>query len=324
MCLLTFMLKGVTANIDDLRQGAQYNDDGFGFAVHAGSSVITGHGMVFDDVLQQFLNVRAKHDGVALFHSRITTHGKTDISNCHPFRVGGDNLTVVGHNGMLPIQIPKDEHRSDTRIFAENYLPGLGGVYALDDTETFNTLQKWASGSKLVVITANQWANHDWYILNEKLGHWDNGVWWSNYSYCYTPAKTTYGTSYGHGMPYSSGWGATIVRTPNDQTVEVIDDEDAEYWNLYEVTCPCCNTVEIFDLDYEDPIVCETCGFCMWCETWCGGRTCHCENDTASTAGPDFRKLDGKEITQYVYATDADDDLDTTGKWDSRGEVVYY
>lgn len=310
MCLLTFMSRGVTANPQDLRQGAQYNDDGFGFAVHAGSSVITGHGMNFENVLDQFLQVRAKHDGVALFHSRITTHGKTDVSNCHPFRVGGDNLTVVGHNGMLPIKLDKDETRSDTRIFAENYLPALGGVYALDDPDTFNTVSQWARGSKLVVITANQWANSDHYILNENDGHWEDGVWWSNYSYCYTPAKTF---GYGYSSSYTTGgWSGSVVRTPSDTAeTSVIDDEEAEYWNLYDVTCPVCEAHEVYDLDYEDPIVCETCGFCMWCEQWCGGNDCHCPDDDGLKSGPEYRKLTGDEITRLVYASD--DDFDRIG-----------
>lgn len=317
MCLLTFMQRGVTADIQDLRQGAMFNDDGFGFAIHAGSSVITGHGMVFDDVLEQFLHVRSKHDGVALFHSRITTHGKTDVSNCHPFRVGGDNLTVVGHNGMLPIDVPKDEHRSDTRIFAENYLPSLGGVYALDDPQTFDTVSKWARGSKLVVITANQWANREFYILNEKDGHWDNGVWWSNYSYCYTPAR-----SYGYSSYTTGGWGGTVVRTPKDEPVTAIDDDDAEYWNLYEVTCPVCESNDVWDLDYEDPIVCDTCGYCMWCEKWCAGSDCHCPDDDGLKSGPSYRKLTGKEITQYVYATELDDVRQAADEWESYNSVV--
>lgn len=321
MCLLTFMREGVIANVDDLRRGAVYNDDGFGFAVHAGSSVITGHGMNFDQVLDQFLKVRAKHRGVALFHSRITTHGKTDVSNCHPFRVGGDNLTVVGHNGMLPIQLPKNEHRSDTRIFAEDYLPGLGGVYALDNQQTYDTLEKWSKGSKLVVITANQWANREWYILNEKDGHWDDGVWWSNYSYCYEPAKT-YG--YGYSSSYTTGgWSGSVVRMPKDNQ-ETIDDSEAEYWNMYEVTCPVCEEREVYDLDYEDPIVCDTCGYCMWCQQYCGGADCRCPDDDGLKSGPDFRKLTGREITEFIYATEIDDMQQESLKWDSYGKAVYY
>lgn len=321
MCLLTFMSRGVTASPQDLRQGAQFNDDGFGFAVHAGSSVITGHGMEFEKVLDQFLQVRAKHDGVALFHSRITTHGNTDVSNCHPFRVGGDNLTVVGHNGMLPITLDKGETRSDTRIFAENYLPALGGVYALDDPETFNTVSQWARGSKLVVITANRWANSDHYILNEKDGHWEGGVWWSNYSYCYTPAKTY---NYGYSSSYTTGgWSGEIVRMPRDSQ-EVIDDSEAEYWNMYEVTCPVCESTAVYDLDYEDPIVCETCGYCMWCEQWNGGNDCRCPDDDGLKAGPQYRKLTGKEITEFIYVSELEDAADGWKNWDSNINGVYY
>lgn len=302
MCLLTFMREGVTANIEDLTNGALYNDDGFGFAVHAGSSIITGHGMVFDQVLEQFLKVRSKHQGVAMFHSRITTHGKTDVSNCHPFRVGGDNLTVVGHNGMLPIKIDKTEHRSDTRIFAENYLPSLGGVYALDDKDTFDSLEKWSKGSKLVIMTANQWANQDWYILNERDGHWEDGVWWSNYSYAYRPTRSygTYGSSYSHG---GSGWSGYVAKTPT-QTPEIIDEEEAGYWNLYEITCPVCGSCEVYDLDSEDADICYTCGHCMWCEQYAPKDTCNCWGSDKQTPGPEYRKLTAKEITDWIYACD--------------------
>lgn len=318
MCLLTFMQQGAMANVDDLRRGAKFNDDGFGFAVHAGSSVITGHGMEFENVLEQFIKVRAKHDGVALFHSRITTHGKTDVGNCHPFRVGGDNLTVVGHNGMLPIQLGAGETRSDTRIFAEEYLPNLGGVYALDDPTVFGTLSTWARGSKLVVITANKWANSDHYILNEKDGHWEDGVWWSNYSYCYEPAR-----SYGYSSYTTSGWYGGVVRTPKDEQ-QVIDDDDAAYWNLYEVKCPVCESLEVYDMDYEDPIVCETCGYCMWCEQWSGHNDCKCADDDGLKSGPEFRKLTGKEITELVYATEPEDAKDQWSNWDSNIKGVYY
>ena len=321
MCLLTFMKRGFTADVNDLRRGAQYNDDGFGFAVHAGSSVITGHGMNFEKVLEQFLHVRAKHDGVALFHSRITTHGNTDVSNCHPFRVGGDNLTVVGHNGMLPIKLDKGETRSDTRIFAENYLPSLGGVYALDNPETFNTVSQWARGSKLVVITANQWANSDHYILNEKDGHWEDGVWWSNYSYCYEPAKTY---SYGYSSSYTTGgWSGEIVRMPRDNQ-EMIDEAEAEYWNMYEVTCPTCESTAVYDLDYEDPIVCDTCGYCMWCQEWNGGNDCRCPDDDGLKPGPEYRKLTGKEITEFIYVSELEDAADEWRNWDSNIKGVYY
>lgn len=299
MCILTFMPAGITADVEKLRTGGWNNDDGHGFAVHCGNNIITGHGMDFETVLEQFLEVRKRNHGHALFHSRITTHGKTNVDNCHPFRVGGDSRTVVGHNGMLPIDVPIGDDRSDTRIFADTYLPSLGGVYALDDPETFTLLEKWATGSKLVVLTADEWAQREFYILNENLGHWDkDGVWWSNKSYEYRWGATTY--SYG----YSSGWSTTVSKSSKTSAVEYnhYDDGDfeADYWNLYEVTCPVCDDKEVFDFDIDDPIECLTCGNCMWCQHEIDKCACYSKH-VPLTPTPDMRKLSPNEIRDYVY-----------------------
>jgi glutamine amidotransferase len=302
MCLLTFMQAGTTANIEHLSNGAWNNDDGFGFAVHAGDHIIKGHGMVFDTVLDKFLEVRRKHHGPALFHSRITTHGKTNVDNCHPFQVGDDHRTVLGHNGMLPIEVPRNGERSDTRIFAETYLPSLGGVYALDDPDTFSSLEKWSSGSKLVVITADPWANRDWYILNEQDGHWDSdGVWWSNNSY--KNRYVSYSTGYG-------GWSmdayTSLRNEPKDDALMNPYDEDEEaYWNLYAVTCPVCTYEEVYDFDVEDPDICGACGFCMWCESYCS--ECNCWDSVKPPKqfnGPKMEKIVGDELRQMLGLID--------------------
>jgi len=208
VCLLTFIPSGIDVDIQDLRNGAKYNDDGFGFAVHMGDHIITGKGMNFEEVVDRFYDVRSRFKGHAIFHSRITTHGVTDTTNCHPFKVGTDDLTVVGHNGMLPIKPADGDNRSDTSIFAAEYLPSLGGVYALDDLAVRKSLENWATGSKLVVLTADRHANSEYYILNESLGHWSDGVWWSNYSYCYTPAPARNTYNYGYSS-YGSWTGST-------------------------------------------------------------------------------------------------------------------
>ena len=298
MCILTFMPAGITANIEHLRNGAWNNDDGHGFAVHCGNKIITGHGMDFEKVLDQFLEVRKRNHGHALFHSRITTHGKTNVDNCHPFRVGGDPRTVVGHNGVLPIQVPKDDDRSDTRIFADTYLPSIGGVYALDEPDVFQSLSKWASGSKLVVLTADEWAQKDFYIINENLGHWDSdGVWWSNNTYQYR--WQSYGT-------YGSGWSTSVTRTAktpkDDSYYESLfsDDTEEEYWNLYEVTCPSCGVGEIYDFDTDDPIDCMTCGDCLWCQHPTDKCICY-DAAVEMCVTPEMRKLKSNEVRDWVY-----------------------
>jgi glutamine amidotransferase len=56
-------------------------------------------------------------------------------------------------------------------------------VKQLDNARKVARLESWLGGSKLVVFTTLQKMRSQFYIVNERLGHWDNGTWWSNDSY---------------------------------------------------------------------------------------------------------------------------------------------
>ena len=116
-----------------------------------------------------------------LVHFRIATHGSVDIHNCHPFRVTENKVMI--HNGMIPVVLDKNDKRSDTRVFAENYLSKLPAnwpddPYMVDMVEDYIT-----NGSKIALLSTD--TQYVGYILNQKLGHWtdENGIWWSNKSY---------------------------------------------------------------------------------------------------------------------------------------------
>ena len=77
-------------------------------------------------------------------------------------------------------------------------------------------------------MTVDEKAQFDWYIINEKLGHWDLGMWWSNSSY-----KRTYATNYinyGYTSPYL---GSTKSTYRNDIYDDYDDDIGAwgDSWN---------------------------------------------------------------------------------------------
>lgn len=266
MCLLTFMHEGVTPNIDDLTCGAQNNPDGFGFAIHDRTSIISFSSLNYNQVLEKFLDARSKCSGPALFHSRITTHGGTSVENCHPFTLGNDPLTVMGHNGMLPIEAKNG--RSDTRILAEDLLPSWGGAPILNIKKKRKKLSKFADGSKLVFLSANPDVQNDWYIINERDGHWDNGVWWSNNSYKW--ARYTYS---GSGM-YTSGWSKTSY-TPQQKVYDYgdswiedcsfVDADGTDVWcELW--TCQICKESTFVDnsnIDFTD--TCTFCDHCFYC-----------------------------------------------------------
>lgn len=270
MCLLTFMSEYTTASVDDLTAGAENNPDGFGFAIHAGRRIIHDSGLHFEPVLEKFLKLRATHNGPALFHSRITTHGGTSVENCHPFQVGRDELTIVAHNGMLPIDARNG--KSDTRIFAEEMLPQMGGASILNSKKQRKKLSKWAAGSKLVFLSANHAVADDFHIINEKDGHWSNGVWWSNNSYKWARPKYTKTPTM-----YSSGW--ERVESPYKKPMDYVDVpfvEDCSYidhetgeevWGeLWR--CALCDHVEYVheeNIDLMD--LCPSCDGCWFCHS---------------------------------------------------------
>jgi len=216
MCLLVFMPEGKVASKQSLEQASWFNDDGFGWAIRTPDKILVGKNMDFDKAYEEFMDARSCYNGDALFHLRITTQGATDLTNCHPFYVGKDELTVVAHNGMLPVDDDKTG-RSDTRIFAESLLPQSGGISYLNGDFGINKLSKWAEGSKLVFLTANPGSKWRYVIINSDAGHWgkddDEGVWFSNSSYKYTRQSfTTWrgGWDYGYESSYVNPYKSPI------------------------------------------------------------------------------------------------------------------
>lgn len=208
MCLLVFMPEGKTASKEALENAAYYNDDGFGWAIRTPDKILVGKNMDFSKAYDEFMDARSSFNGDALFHLRITTQGGTNLDNCHPFYVGKDQMSIVAHNGMLPVQDDKTG-RSDTRIFAETLLPRRGGIAYLNGDKSLPELEKWAAGSKLVFLTVNPASKWRYVIVNMDDGHWgkdDNeGVWFSNSSYKY--AKSAYSMYGGWDGGFSRGWG---------------------------------------------------------------------------------------------------------------------
>ncbi|WP_416566138.1 class II glutamine amidotransferase [Nocardia testacea] len=185
MCILTFIKPGITPDTDMLMRGALVNPDGHGYAVLTDTGIGTGHGLDATIVIAEFAQLRDRYpDGPALFHSRLATHGAQDLTNCHPFRVGGDERTVLAHNGILPKQVhpANGDPRSDTRIAAEDFLPTTP-FGSLDSWAGRERLERWLGSDKMVLLTVDPAYKHQAYIFNEHRGHWVEGSWYSNDSY---------------------------------------------------------------------------------------------------------------------------------------------
>lgn len=253
MCLLVVCNPNSTPSKDDLKMGACKNPHGFGFAIDTGEGIISERSMSAKKSIRRFLELREQYpNGYAMWHARYATHGVKNELNCHPFKVVGEHDTYLAHNGVLDIHIPKNDKRSDTRIMAEELLPRLGGVSALDDDYVYDMISSWANGNKIAVMTNDPSAQYKIYVINEHLGSWDdNGIWWSNTSYkssISTPRTTTYNYTYGEPSVYD------IVST--DSHFKATDYED----NKFE--CPNCQA--LIDL-WECDLYCNYCECCFDC-----------------------------------------------------------
>lgn len=190
MCMLTFYPSDTQPDVEALFNGTLFNQDGHGFAIATPrNGMIVRHGLKPDHMIETFAQMRKNYPvGPALFHSRFGTAGVYGKYNCHPFRFGGDRLTVVGHNGVLPTsaQPGKKDRRCDTRKAADDIFPYTFGH--LNSPENRESLANWLGKSnKLVILTLNPMYDRTSYIINEPSGKWDdtgNGpTWYSNEDY---------------------------------------------------------------------------------------------------------------------------------------------
>lgn len=190
MCLLVSKPAGV--EIDDIgslcEKATRSNADGFGCAVRTANGIKIFKGML--PIENQVAIISEVGDSEAMFHWRWGTSGSKDKFNCHPFKI--KDGTVFGHNGVM--QVPLINGMSDTHSIAH---------IAQDKDDLVARLSKNLSGNKFVVMPTDA----DTIIINEKVGTWKGGVWYSNMSWNYTATAT-----------YSPG-GKTIY------------SNDYEWWN---------------------------------------------------------------------------------------------
>lgn len=250
MCLLCVMEPNNTPTREQLMTAASNNPHGYGYAFMTNDRIITGRGMDAEEVIDRFLRIREGFPNAwAMFHARYTTHGSTDKSNCHPFRVGGDESIVLAHNGILPIDLPKGEKRSDTRIFAEDMLPDY--LTWLDDPDGWDMLEEWVGSSKVAVFSLDERLQSNVYILNESYGHWTDGIWWSNDGY--KPSKWS-----------NNRWGSLWDSDDSIGAYTSGSFSKTEWWKRQsDQSCIYCNS-KLTDNEWEWGY-CDFCKSCLEC-----------------------------------------------------------
>ena len=285
MCLLVVCKPNAIPKREELTEGACVNPHGFGFAIVADGKVIRYRTMSAKKAVSKFLELREQYpSGYAIWHARYATHGVKNEDNCHPFQVGDDTNTFLAHNGVLDTFISKGDKRSDTRVFAEDTLPKLGGVLALEDENIYRMIEGWASGSKIAILTTNPQAQYQLYLINERLGTWDdNGVWWSNSSY-----KRTIVTQRSYYNPTPNPIADTGAFAEAD-----FADEQSYYAELqgqldsYAIIdeCPSCEALIDIEMSAD---YCQYCEACVSCGAHHNDCMCYTPHSTKSYKEFDF------------------------------------
>jgi hypothetical protein len=179
MCIAILNTKQTTLKKQLLKNCWENNGDGAGMLfINNDNKLETFKEMKsFDNFYDKYIDVRKNYGKRNIvLHFRISTHGKVNETNCHPFNIS-DKIGFV-HNGMI-YDVPTSADYSDTYMFNEEVLKNLKPGFEYNETildmlETFI-----GSGSKLVFLNDDD----DFFIVNETAGHWNLGCWFSNSSY---------------------------------------------------------------------------------------------------------------------------------------------
>ena len=132
-----------------------------------------------------FIQRLPNDDREIAIHFRWTTHGKTDMVNCHPYDVIPGYIAMM-HNGILHTGNTADKDKSDTWHFINDYLhtavsasPDL--VY---DTGFVAMLEEFIGNNRFVFMNGEGRMQH----VNFDQGIEHDDLWFSN-TYAWTPSR---------------------------------------------------------------------------------------------------------------------------------------
>ena len=181
MCIIAMIPAGKQINKNTLENMTNNNPDGSGIAWIQDNKIKTYKTMDNDKFINKALEIQSKFckDSDILIHCRIATSGKTDLDNCHPFKISKD--TVFAHNGILNC-VEATNKVSDTRMFNKALLKQLKPEF-LDNVTTRKLIGEIIRSDKLAFLTVNPKLKRNSYIINRDLGEKENRVWFSNDSY---------------------------------------------------------------------------------------------------------------------------------------------
>jgi hypothetical protein len=173
MCLIIHSPHGKAIPDDHFNAGARDNDDGIGIMSTDGIAKFVGKRRT--KKARRYARRLAEAGIPFAVHFRWATHGRVGRANTHPFEIPGTDVYMM-HNGVLWTAKDATDDESDTAIFARAVMPEY---LQLSDTDPQwkAQLELESSYSKLLLMNA---VTGEWDIVNEYLGDWLGGLWYSN------------------------------------------------------------------------------------------------------------------------------------------------
>lgn len=247
MCILIKQPLGHVFSEAELADFYSFNPDGVG-VMWAENGTINICKVVPNNI-QDVKDFYSQHVAgkACTLHFRWTTHGDTDLLNCHPYEVFGeaDGYPIyLMHNGQLATGNAEDKSKSDTYLYIQNIIrPALKADPTQFMAEWFKTLieDHIGFGNKFVMMDA--YGNT--VTFNESSGITIGEVFYSN-TYAWTAPKPNYvapkypashGNSWANNgyMPRSTwehedDYSGYTLANPAVPPVPVVDKETQEAW----------------------------------------------------------------------------------------------
>lgn len=177
MCIAILNNQNTALPFEYIEESLFNNPDGFGAIWTEGETLRTVKSMSQSakKIFAIYERIRGENPETFIaLHFRVSTAGKVNTTNCHPFHVN-DRLAFV-HNGIIGRGC---KTYSDTWHFNEGVLKKLPADFLQSDGIR-ELIAERVTGSKLLFLSSDNVPT----IINERAGHWDvEGNWFSNESY---------------------------------------------------------------------------------------------------------------------------------------------
>jgi hypothetical protein len=175
------------------------NSDGIGimYATTKGLKVVKVLPKSLPDAVH-FITKLPNDDRNLAIHFRMTTHGDTDMTNCHPYDVIPGYVAMM-HNGILHTGNTPDTSKSDTWHFIKDFLasPVSDHPPIIHNQSFLDMVAEFIGDNRFVFMDGEGKMSH----VNYDQGIEHDGMWFSN-TYAWQPSKLI--PSYQYSTRYSS------------------------------------------------------------------------------------------------------------------------